>query len=131
MSGLDIAAEIAGAIAEAGAATGDGSPLVATLLRPAAGGTPDYSQPIGAQAGGANAEHACTVVISNYTARDRDGTNIQAGDVKLLVSTEGLTVVPKNSDKIRVSGQTYSIVDVTELAPGGVAVMWTVQARRS
>lgn len=107
----------------------------AVLLRapsPAsAGGDVNYTQPMGPQPTPVDDEYACTVVIDNFTARDRDGTNVQAGDVKLLVSTEGLTVVPKNSNKIRVSGQTYSIVDVTELAPGGVAVMWTVQARRS
>lgn len=128
MSGLDIAAEVAEGLAEAGAATGGGEPLSATLLRPSPG-TVDYTRPLSEQTGGADEKHPCTVVQSSYTARDRGGANIMTGDIKLLVSTEGLTIAPKNSDKIRVSGQTYSIVDVQETAPGGVALMWTVQAR--
>lgn len=103
----------------------------AVLLRPATGGVPDYSLPLDYQMHGNDEELACTVVVDNYSERDRDGTNILANDVKLLVSTEGLTVTPANGDKIRVSGQTYSVVTVSETAPGGVAVMWTIQARRT
>lgn len=131
MSGFDIAAEVAAGIAEAGAELGNGSPLEGILLRPASGGRPDYSRPLAEQTGREPAEHPCTVLQSSYSARDRNGGNIATGDVKLIVSTEGLTIVPSNSDKIKVSGNTYSIIDVTASAPGGVVVMWTLQARRA
>jgi len=70
------------------------------------------------------------VVQSEYHQRERDGTLIQAHDRKFLVSTEGIDIVPTTEDALAVGTETYQIIDVKPLAPGGVAVMYTLQVRR-
>lgn len=76
-------------------------------------------------------DHACTLVLLEYTERERDGTLIQARDKKVLLSTEGLTIEPAASDLLVIGDNEYSIVNVDPLRPkpGGTTVMWTVQAR--
>lgn len=113
MSGADIAAEVAAAIAEAGAEVGNGSPLTGVIIRPG---------------NVAAAEFACTLVLGQYSARDRDGTNITARDVKATISPDAETD-PRNGDLLRVQGRTYSIVHVDAVQPGGVVLMWKCQVR--
>ena len=123
-AGTDIAAEVRAALGEAATATGDG-PLIGTIERRGdrVGGT-DF-EPIY----GPDVPHRCNVVLDTFTAREREGTSIASTDVKLLASA--LDIAPTAADTIEVDGKTYEIVDAMPLNPGGVALMWTLQARRS
>lgn len=78
---------------------------------------------------GTPTDYACTAVKTEYAMSDRDGSNVRMSDVKLLVSTEGLSVEPANNDTITVAGRVYSVVNVDPLEPGPLTVMWTVQGR--
>lgn len=60
--------------------------------------------------------------------RDRESSLIQAGDIKVMIEAQGTT--PKSSDKLRLGADLYSIISVTPVQPGGVALYFTVQARR-
>lgn len=77
----------------------------------------------------ADAPHACRVVETDYTAREIDGTLIQASDKKLLVAVSGLTITPTPDDRITVGGKTYEIVTVKTLQPGGTVILYEIQGR--
>lgn len=97
----------------------------AVLRRPTVGSGPARNPGVGAPT-----DYDCTLVVDTYRNFERDGTRIKAGDKKVLLSTEGLTVAPLTSDQLVIAGEVHSIVNVEPLSPGGVVVMWTVQARR-
>lgn len=73
--------------------------------------------------------HPATIAVIDWDARDRDGTNIRADDLRILVSTEGLAIEPENTDRLTVGGRTYSIVRVSKIAPDGVVRIYDVQVR--
>ncbi|BBU58513.1 hypothetical protein [Mameliella alba] len=123
MSGTEIAAEVAEAIAEAGAETGGGSPLSGTITRTSGADETTYPPTPGAET-----DYACTVVLTNYSARDRDGTQITARDIKALIAPDAETD-PRNGDRLTVAGQTLHLVNVDAVNPGGVVLMWKCQAR--
>lgn len=123
MIGTDIAEEVAAAIAEAGAETGDGAPLRGAIVRLTPADESTYPP-----APMAEAEHACTLIFGRYGARDRDGTNITERDVKVMISPDAETD-PRNGDKLRVGSETYSLIDVQAVKPGGTVLMWACQAR--
>lgn len=124
MSGMEIASEVAAAIAEAGAEVGSGSPLAGAIIR-AVGADETVYPPVA----GTDQEFACTVLLSNYTARDRDGTQVTARDVRVTISPDAGTD-PRNGDRLRVGGVIYSIEEVMAVQPGGVVLMWKCRARR-
>lgn len=123
MSGAEIAAEVAAAIAEAGAETGAGVALAGIIQR--VSGADESTYP---PTPGATQDFACTLILSEYSARDRDGTNILASDLKAMISPDAETD-PRIGDKLSVSGSVYSIVNVDPLQPGGVVLMWEAQVR--
>jgi len=121
-AGSDIAAEVSTAIAEAGAATGDGS-LTGTISRPGAANEAVYPvTPVSAT------DFNCTLVLTDYNARDRDGTNIRVGDIKALIAPDAPTD-PRNGDSLTVAGKTYKMIEVKAVKPGGVVLVWEVQCR--
>jgi hypothetical protein len=73
--------------------------------------------------------HACRAVVTRYSAYERANTEIEANDRKVLVSTAGLAIVPAVKDKLAVGGETFEIVNVATLSPGGTTLLWTLQAR--
>ena len=75
-------------------------------------------------------DHPCTLAEMEYETSEIDGTLILANDSRYLVSAIGLTVAPSADAQIVVQGQAMEIVRAKPLAPAGVVVMWTVQARR-
>ncbi|MBN8189541.1 hypothetical protein JF540_22915 [Salipiger thiooxidans] len=71
----------------------------------------------------------------SFALADRDGTQITARDVKVIVTrpvvaSDGEEIEPKNGDSLTVAGKTYSIVGVEAEAQGGYAMLWTCQCRR-
>jgi len=122
MSGAAIAAEVAAALAEAGAATGTGT-LIATIRRRGTAFGPVFAPTYGPPT-----EHVCNAITSHYSAREREGTSILATDIKVLAST--LDIDPTPADSLIIGGETFKIVDAMPLDPGGVVLMWTLQARK-
>lgn len=63
--------------------------------------------------------------------RDVDGTAIKAGDITVLVATDGLTITPTTTDQIVTSGYgVLSIVDAGEFAPIGTVTHYRMTARK-
>jgi len=121
MSGAQIAAEVAAALREAGAATGNG-PLVAVLQPAMTGGNP-WDAP-GTTPDPVNV----VVIVDRYASREIDGARILSGDKRVLM--EAGVAVPKPGDGLTVSGVAHRIESVDPLSPAGVAVMYECQARR-
>lgn len=120
-NGTDIAAEIAAALREVGAATGEG-PLVVTLLKrgPNIGteSDPQYGEPD---------EFPIIVMDENSMRRDITGTIIGEAAHVLTVSTEG-GIAPAMEDTIRMpDGRTLGITEVAPFAPGGVVLFYEVK----
>lgn len=74
------------------------------------------------------------VVVTDYDIRQVDGTLIQRGDKRILLSVitgvGAKDVSPVPGDKIVVGNVTYTVVDASPLSPGGTVVMHEIQARR-
>ena len=74
-----------------------------------------------------------TGVKINYEAENIDGTLIQAGDQKLLLSPlqrNGLPMPqPTNADLVLFGGASYTVKAVETTAPVDVAVLHTLQLR--
>lgn len=123
MSGVELASEIAAAIAEAGSDVGSGTPLVGQIVRISGADETTYPPTAGSET-----SYDCTLVLSEYSAMDRDGTNITTRDVKVLIASDAETD-PRNGDRLEVSGNTYELVNVIPVMPGGTVLLWRCQAR--
>lgn len=123
MSGAEIASEVATAIAEAGADVGDGAPLTGSILRTTGADETTYPP-----TPGSTTSFDCTLILSQYSARDRDGTNITDRDLKAMISPDAETD-PRNGDSLQVQGRTYSIENVTPYKPGGTVLYYIAQVR--
>lgn len=70
----------------------------------------------------------------NYRQQDIDGTVIKRGDVKILISPLLLdgtdTPQPISQDKILFDGDTYTVQNVDPWDYAGLAVGFSVQARK-
>ena len=122
MSGKVIATEIAAALDEASTAVGKSGFLV-VFIRPGEKTGPEWAPVFGPPT-----EHPVRAIQGTYTAREIDGTLIQANDLKLTVEAGGF--VPDVADKARINGKDWFIVRVDPVAPGGVALMYKVQVRK-
>ena len=122
MSGASIIADVAAGLRDAGSDVGNG-PLIAVLQPILTGGNP-WDTP------GATPDTVDVVVVLHMFKRHEiDRARILSGDKKLLM--EAGQVVPKVGDGITVSGQAHRIEAVWPLSPGGVDLMYTVQARET
>jgi len=66
--------------------------------------------------------------IFDYKNSEMDGTLIEKGDKKLLLSAVDITA-PQLTDIVTIAGIDYTIVSINTLSPGGVVVMYTCQLR--
>jgi hypothetical protein len=120
VSGAAILAEVAAALREAGRDTGNGT-LTATIAPAVLAGNP-WDVP---SAPPASVEVA--VILDQFRRTEIDGARILSGDKKVLC--EAGQIVPKVGDSITINGQAHRIEQVWPLAPGGVDLMYTLQAR--
>lgn len=74
--------------------------------------------------------YSALAAVLDYTDREINGTLILAGDKKVFVSTEGLSITPELSDKLSIGGLVHSIMQVKPLSPAGLVVFWELQCRR-
>ena len=82
-----------------------------------------------------------TVVVTEFSAREIDGTLIQTTDKKVLVAAGGLSITPTTGDALIIGGtlvgdevtggKLYQAARVEPLqpAPGGPVVLYTITAR--
>ena len=82
---------------------------------------------------GTTADYLGTGVKLNYEAENIDGTLIQRGDQKLLLSPlqhDGTPMpTPTVSDLVLIGGAAYTIANVGELQPVEVSLLFTLQLR--
>lgn len=76
-----------------------------------------------------------TGAVFDYGVKNIDGTLIQAGDKKLLLSafnTAGAALTaPVINDTVTIGGVTYTIVEpLKTVAPGGVTVLYQCNIRK-
>lgn len=72
----------------------------------------------------------CTGATFDFPALLIDGTRVQAGDKKLLLSAEGLAVVPDTADQMIIGGEVFGIKAVQTIGPDGTVVVYRLQIRR-
>lgn len=65
-----------------------------------------------------------------YSLERVDGTLIHAGDTSIGLPTKNAPVTPRESDKIRMDGNTWSIVQIEYLASGEEYAMYRLQLRK-
>ena len=72
-------------------------------------------------------DHDCTLVVLDYSLRERESTLIGATDRRVLISTDGLTITPTNADKLVIGSTVHEIVRIMPLEPGPTIVLWEAQ----
>lgn len=83
------------------------------------------------QTPGGEVGYACRCVITNFSEVERANSQVEVGDVRMIVSTKGLNVIPDVADRLQVGSVSHEIVDVSRVAPAGTALLWKVHARGS
>lgn len=134
MSGADIAAEVAAALAEAGEATGTG-PYICTIRRASA--EPDEPQtPWDDPADPPNEPSDFPVTAVEEVKEVRDMTGTLIGVQKRTLTVEATGVAPKKSDTIAVGVAPEDVTEQTSfeeilavkpLAPGGTALLYELE----
>ena len=84
------------------------------------GGTPDIA--------GA-ADKSPWGVVTEYSLRDIDGTQIRVGDKRVILEALNGMPTPQTKDSLIIEGVSHSIVNVRPLSPAGVVVIYELQAR--
>jgi hypothetical protein len=121
MSGAQIAAEVTAALAGLASEIGNGS-FPITLLRPQGNPATPWEPSIW--------DDEEVPLIGNVMMYRRsliDGTLIKDGDRRVMIAANG--PVPSTSDRLRIAGTDYSIVNVEPYEPQGVVLYFNVQAR--
>lgn len=80
-------------------------------------------------AAGASTEYPCAVIVTYYVDSLLNGSSIKQGDKKIIVAAADLPITPTTTDTITVNGEKYSVVNVKNVAPGGVSLIYEIQAR--
>ena len=96
-----------------------------TLTRVTSG---SYS-PAASSATVTNVEVNVKALLLDYNNRERDGTQIKAGDRKAVLKALGLTTPPKQDDLITVDSKSHKIVNVRTIENKGDPVVYVCQIR--
>ena len=83
----------------------------------------------GSQTGGSTTDYPVRLVLGDYTARERSGSNVGATDKRAYISTEGLPddLEPRADDELVVGGDAHAIVSLTAVNPGGTVLLYEAQ----
>lgn len=71
--------------------------------------------------------HSGYGIRTDYKTSEIDGTNIQKGDVKLVISTD--FPVPTTGDRLTADSVVYNYVSHEEKSPAGIGLVYIVQVR--
>lgn len=110
----EVAAEATAAINEVG--------FAATLLRPGVKSGSENSPTIGPPT-----EEPVTILQTSLDKLRKSGSLVEGAKAAYLVAVGELGLAPSTVDSLRVSGVDQSILKVTELAPGGRDLLYSVQ----
>lgn len=72
---------------------------------------------------------AVTVLQTDFTYAERQGTLVQENDVMYLMSTDG-DPVPTLADTLTVDSIPMQIIKIKPVSPGAVVVLWRVHCRK-
>lgn len=67
-------------------------------------------------------------LVTNFNQRDVAAGLVEAGDMQVTIAASGI-VKPKTSDIIE-DGEEFTIVNVTEIKPGSVPILYKIQVRK-
>lgn len=81
----------------------------------------------GAVVAGTTTSYSPQGLVQRYRDDQIDGTRILSSDRLVIVDN---TVEPLTTDKITLSSQDWSIVDVKESKPSTIGIVYFIQARR-
>lgn len=95
----------------------------AVLTREVAGVSSDPADP----AAPTTTSYTCKAVRDSYTVSDKRNTSILAGDAKILILVNSLSVTPTKDDVIVLQGSRFSVVDIDADPANAV---WTIQGRK-
>lgn len=73
--------------------------------------------------------HAVTIVETQITLGDIDGSLVQANDSMIIVSVEGLTIEPTDDDLIEFDGHIREIVWIKPVRPGPTTILYKALVR--
>ncbi len=100
----------------------------ATLTRPASKAYDPSTGQYTADGGTASSSDSIKVCFVNYQ-KDQLGGDIIRGDRRALISTDGLSSTPTNSDQITGVGDPVNIVSVQTLEQSGTVIGYICQVR--
>ena len=103
--------------------------LIARFGQPGAIRRRAPSGPYASDGAGAPTEHPCSLVVTDYSLRERDASSIEANDRKVLVAAGTLDIEPQEDDALLSGAAEFAIVNVKAVAPGGTVVLYEIQAR--
>lgn len=92
--------------------------------------TPGTYDPATGAAAVTEVDYDCFGAEFDYPALLIDGTSIQAGDKRVLLAADGLSVEPDVGDDITSGSTRRRIIAVKAIAPAGTVVIWQLQVRR-
>lgn len=83
-------------------------------------------------------DYPCTLVVTDFSLRERESTLVGATDKKVLIATDGIVIpalpnqpnsenAPVASDQVVVQNRAHEIVRIDPLSPGGTVVLWQAQ----
>jgi len=121
MSGDAISREVDAALREVARDVGDGEFLVTLQVQSGVPVNP-WDAPSGTLT-----ESELPAMVSDFPATMIDGTLIQQGDRRVMVSARGPK--PTTADNLVIADVVHRIVSVRETGPSGVPLYYIVQAR--
>jgi hypothetical protein len=104
-----------------------------TFRRPVSS-TGTYDPSSSSVIGGSNDDETVKVVFTNYREREVDGTNVERGDRKVLMSNfrlngKVLGKLPDSGDQFIGSNSTVNVISAQSLIDGGVIIGFICQVR--
>lgn len=68
-------------------------------------------------------------LITNFNRRDIAGGLVEVGDMRVVIAASGIAK-PKTNDIIVDNGINFIIINVTEIKPGQVAILYNLEVRK-
>lgn len=75
-------------------------------------------------------DYPANMALFPVNQKDIDGTFIKAGDWRVLVATEGLTITPTTTDQLVTTEGVLTIVDAGKFSPAGTVTHYKMVARK-
>lgn len=69
-------------------------------------------------------------VVADYPAKMIDGSSVLAGDKRVTLQASSTMVDPVPGDFVAIGALEYRVVGVSNMAPAGTTIIYTLQVRR-